>query len=260
MVLYYDKNLAPLNINLPIHIYGSSSNGNSIVINPINTMVDLGFAYSHYDQRELLSLDYIILTHEHGDHLNPSTLKKIAEIYPNITILVSNYMKERLRERFLEAYKAVEKNLTVLEFEIAYPFITRLGESFEITMHSTSHGPVINSAIEISIFNSQTHLLYASDLDKIEPDEILKTNGLPNNSNDIFNLIMLEANYDEDEIYEELAIAQAQNLNTAKIMGNFRHISQQDSIDYAKHHLTDGGVYVPLHASPTFGTYIQNLD
>lgn len=69
---------------LEYEIICSGSKGNCVVIN--NVMVDCGTAYKNIKDK-LYDVDYLLVTHRHGDHLGKRTYKKIREEFPNVVVI-----------------------------------------------------------------------------------------------------------------------------------------------------------------------------
>lgn len=158
---------------------------------------------------------------------------------------------------------------------------TRHNLKFWFTPHLVSHGDILNMAIELNSANN-IHTLYSSDIDHLidnSGNDVIRHLGLPinyssnynifandfvpfphainiNPSNNPFDLMFLEANYDE----QLLAKALTKDPNNPHALGNKRHISEQEAWQYVNLSLADNGIFVPLHASRTFGTLIQELD
>lgn len=277
----YTKRIEPIYINLPINIIGTGSSGNSVFIEPINTLIDVGLPYKKYTEEILSNIKYIFLTHCHGDHYNQATINKMLNIYPIIKLCVPTPMMERVKsEKWYENHKAriIEyKPNESLELNKTYtPYI--------IKNYPTKHGDLINYAYDILIPSYNTHMLYASDLEYTTPTAFDDPNlGLPKNPKEKYNLIMLEANYDDESIRENVKKAQQRireiyekidhisnqedieklekeikdwNNFIFRNSSNHRHLEEKEAIDYVLNHLTDEGVFIPLHASRLNGTYI----
>lgn len=250
---------------LPIHIFGTSSKGNSVYIKNLHILIDIGLPfkrYSEYNSEFFNDVDYIILTHEHGDHLNSSTLLRILKNYPHIRVFITQRMahaimseefSHRIKQNELEKYIGDD-----LRFEVVRhtKIKTRDCVDVEFIPHVTRHGDIKNIAIELNVPQLDLHMLYASDLDNLLPDFTGNTNGLPHYQNDPFNLLFLEANYDEKLLQEALKI----NPYDIRARGNLRHISEQSAWEYVTRFLSDDGYFIPLHSSGTFGTLNQNYD
>lgn len=72
---------------LDYRIISSGSKGNAVRIG--NVMVDCGVPFKNMKD-DLYTCKYLLLTHIHSDHIRPTTLKKIKELFPRITI-IGNY-------------------------------------------------------------------------------------------------------------------------------------------------------------------------
>lgn len=240
-----------------LHIFGSSSKGNSIYFKDGRFLIDLGFPYKkyiEYDRNFFLKVDFIFLTHEHSDHLNPSTLFRIIDNYPAVRIIVSTNMWEDLLsdqfEHRIDQQRLIsDKN----HFYIAQPMrlINHVGTPIVYLPHITAHGPIKNCAIEL-VYNNK-HVLYASDLDEYQPDPQRGTEGLPMDQNNPFDIVCLEANYDPKILYEYIK----QHPYDFRAKQNLRHTSEKDAWTYVQKYMKFDGIFVPLHASSTFGTLLQ---
>lgn len=266
----YNRNFVPLNVpNLPITIFGSGSSGNSVKIDPIRFLIDLGLPYSRYPKQTFNQLDYLALTHEHMDHINPATLERVLSIYPNVKVLIT----ERLYNVILKKRPSLE-DYHVQFFEPNQPFecMSRDNIQFTVHPHTISHGDILNIAYDIRIPSMHTRLLYASDLDTEDGDPSRNISGLPQTADTRFNLMLLEANYSYEKVLETIQSNQQKidakaykNEEEFKTMlnqihratENFRHFSEESAARYAQRYLTPNGIFIPLHASSTFGTYIQ---
>lgn len=253
--------------NLPVHIFGSSSRGNSVYLERLRTLIDLGFPYKRYaelDQNFFIDVDYVLLTHEHPDHINIATFHRILEMHPNVKFVISPAMaRDMMAPHFIE-----KRHLTFahdLCTKYAGRFIsaqqplvlrTRDGLNFLYTPHVTEHGTITNVAIELTANQLGLHALYASDLDTIYGNPAKHIDGLPFDHQNPFSLIFLEANYDEALLQEALRA----DPHDAKALGNLRHMSEQTAWAYVTQFLADDGLFVPLHASSMYGTLVQDTE
>lgn len=305
----YDKTLTrKQNEALPVHIFGSSSDGNSTYLKPYHVLIDLGLptsTYKKYNPQFFLDVDYIILTHHHGDHLNEATLRHVLENYPHMRIYISEFMWRYIRSNKYQAkyikrkkgtpvplghnaeyetnekgelltephplHACIEKHLskfTIIDNakDDGYVLTSHDGNVIYFKPYTVKHGDIVN--LSVGLFNDQLKCLYASDLDNLGGgtsfidcfgDEQHVT-GLP--TNEKFNLLFLEANYDEailNEYMEKLKdIEDDKERNAKKVRaeGNLRHISENEARSYLIH-LDDDGLFIPLHASRSFGTLYQ---
>ena len=68
-------------------IVSSGSQGNCVIIE--NLMIDCGIAYKDLE-KYLPDIDYLFITHKHGDHLKETTYNRIRREYPHIKTM-GNY-------------------------------------------------------------------------------------------------------------------------------------------------------------------------
>lgn len=289
---------------IPVHVFGSGSEGNSVYLKPYHTLIDLGLpykVYQAYDPTFFLDVDYIVITHHHGDHLNPSTLVRILKNYPHIRIILSDFMWHVITsDDFKPVYIKREKGEPVpfghdliyktdahgrrikkpskwapeflkhrSKFLFATPqtLLTHDKKSFLFEPLTVKHGDIVNIAIQINDPTLDFNFLYASDLDNLNGERtftdcfgnIQRVTGL--NQNRMYTCMFLEANYDQ-----QILQAWYDNLDEndpdyrgkkARADGNLRHISEQEASRYIEQHLTEDGLFIPLHASKTFGTLHQ---
>ena len=289
---------------LPIHIFGSSSEGNSVYLQQQKLLIDIGLpfkVYHEYNPVFFLDVDFIIITHHHGDHLNPSTLIKVLDNYPHIKVMMPEFMwKMVTSDQFKPEYEKrkkddpvpfghdpvfktdengrriqkpakwrdkFEKHNTKFIKAASKTLVTHDKKEFLIEPLTVKHGDIINIAVQISDPELNFNFLYASDLDNLDGPrsfidcfgENQHVDGLDQSR--IYNCIFLEANYDEKILrtwYDNLDPDDpGYRGKKARADGNLRHISEQEAKKYIEKHLTETGIFIPLHASRTFGTLHQ---
>lgn len=262
-LLIYNKNHLPIDssqFEKYMHIFGSSSKGNSIYFKEPRFLIDMGFSYKkyiEYDPNFFLKIDFIFLTHEHSDHINTTTLLKVLSLYPAIRFVISTSMWE---DMLMENYARRIDQKKLISYRTHFIFAKPMqlknhhGLSINYIPHVTAHGPIKNCAVELSYLN--IHLLYASDLDEFQANPARGTEGLPTYENAPFNILCLEANYDEKILYEYLK----KHPNSFRAKQNLRHSSEQAAWHYVDKYMAKNGLFIPLHASKMFGTLLQNND
>lgn len=282
-MLYYTKHATPIytDMQLPIDIVGSGSAGNSVAIKPLRLLIDVGFTYKKItDMVNMDQIDFVALTHEHIDHINPATLKRFVVRHPHLVILMPDRLWPVLQEKDPKLKDKIAHRVQTFPFDKPIILETRDKESYTIIPHSTEHGDIINVAYEIIFEKMQTHMLYATDLDTFDPHPSGFPKGLPQGDHVKFNLIFLEANYDEEVLneYIEQKEGRLREMKTADFMhlpskqeekdvfnaifrakSNLRHVSEQAAIQYIRRYLTEHGIFIPMHASRSFGTYFQDM-
>lgn len=289
---------------IPVHVFGSGSEGNSVYLKPYHILIDLGMtykAYMEYSPTFFLDVDVIILTHHHGDHLNPSTLLRVLDNHPHIKVIISDSMLEYITsDRYEPKYKrrtkkdpvpfghdpvflTDERGQRIMEppkwapllekhtskFRSATPQTLRSHTGREVLFEplTVKHGDIINIAIQLLDESLDFNFLYSSDLDNLDgaktftdyQGRIQHITGL--NQERQYTCMFLEANYDEDILNQWYANLDPSDpdyrAKKVRADGNLRHISEQEASKYIERHLVEGGLFVPLHASKTFGTLYQ---
>lgn len=289
---------------IPIHIFGSSSEGNSVYLKPYKMLIDVGLPYKvymEYNPQFFLDVDYIVVTHHHGDHLNASTLLRILDNHPHIRLIVGDffwqmitsdhYKKKHIpRDKgevvplFHDANYKTDDNgdLLLAPSELAPKFQKHYSKvlfarDMELTTHdgrkflfeplTVKHGDIANVAIQLKDETLDFDFLYASDLDNLNGERSFTdmfgvtqyVTGL--NQNRLYTCMFIEANYDEDLLKTYYSMLDPSDPDyshkKARADGNIRHISEQETFRYLEKHLAEGGLFVPLHASKTFGTLHQ---
>lgn len=276
---FTDDNIPNLSERLPFYFFGSSSSGNSVYLKRLNTLIDLGFPYKKYKEVSInffLYIKYVFLTHEHNDHLNPATLVKILQEYPNVKIVISDRMYDMItsnqfthhfaNQNQQDAVREKQKRFLIFNQNTAYLKLHTInGTEFYVIPHYVTHGKIMNIAYEIYCKALGIHTLYSSDIDSLFPKQgytelpvnIIQTpegNKLEPLKHP-FNVMFLEANYDKN-VLDKVLKADPTNY---RALQNKRHISEQESWQYVKYSLAPNGIFIPLHASKDFGTLIQNL-
>lgn len=78
-----------------IKIIASSSKGNCYKY--FDILIDVGVSFKALKD-DLKGVNYIVLTHEHGDHFKKSTIKRIAKECPHIYWITPSYLVDSLKE------------------------------------------------------------------------------------------------------------------------------------------------------------------
>lgn len=209
-----------MNLNYKIHKSGSS--GNCVQID--NILIDIGINTKELKLMvDLNEISTLIITHEHSDHINKSTLKKL--ITKDIYVNASTYQKFK---DILDNGKSVKiyDSDTVVNIN-----------DYIVTFFEVEHD-VLNYAIQF--ISPDCKILYATDLMSTEP--------LPKNV--YYNYIFLEANFDENKAYRILN-SKGNTKSKHRIERNLRHLSKQESLKYVLNHC-DNCVYEKLHKSTDF--------
>lgn len=155
-------------------ILSTGSLGNAILLNN-EFLLDCGISYKLIKSK-LKYIKYIFISHSHGDHLKPSTIKRIAFEYPNIKFIVGYDLVS-----ILTVYGVPKKNIFFLELSKWY----KIGNGYLTKLDFLYHD-VPNYCIHIR--TQEWTLIYATDTYKIDHIEAKD-----------YDFALIEANYDTDE-------------------------------------------------------------
>ena len=183
-------------------VLSSSSKGNRVIYHN-SIAVDVGVPYSLIKEHQN-SLQIVLLTHIHGDHFNPSAIKKLAFERPTLRFACGDFLAEKLEGI---------KNVDVLEAGKIYDY-----GLFQISPIILYHD-VPNFGYRI--FKDGTKIIHATDtchLDGITAKD--------------YDLYAIESNYNEDTIQETINYKQSKGLFSHEVGTIKSHLSEQQARDF----------------------------
>ena len=212
-------------LDLDYRILSSGSSGNAVRIR--NIMIDCGIAFNKMKE-ELYKCQYLLITHDHLDHVKPAVLKQIAEQFPNIEIY-STYKVARIHD----AVTAINTDYL--------PIALHKAEA-DLWAVPVPHNTLCFAYV---IRFDDLDLIYATDLkNTAELDEFTDSMKLR------YDYTFLEANYDETKL-RMLGDSWHGQYN-AYVDSSERHLSRDDSLKFYVKHRKEGGEYIELHKSSRF--------
>jgi len=207
-------------------IIASGSKGNAVVIDH-DIMIDCGVPFKalHDAYRDLR---LVLLTHIHGDHFNPNTIRKLASERPALRWgvpewLVADVVGCDVDKRQIDVFRPTQMNV--------------YSDTLSVQMKEIPHN-VRNAAWFVHIGDSS--MMYATD-----------TNSLDSITAKGYDLYLIEANYCEDEIAERIRTKQAagQYCHEWDVLQN--HLSRQKADDWLYRNMGANSTYVYLHQHDT---------
>lgn len=202
-------------------ILSSGSEANAVIYHS-SIMIDCGIPFSTI-KPHVNDLQLVLLTHEHGDHLNISTLKKLAKERPGLRFGCGEFLLP-----FLEGIK----NVDVYEAGKIYNY-----GSFKISPVKLYHD-VPNFGYRI--FKGEHRTLHCTD-----------TYTLHGISAKNYDLYMLEANYDSDTIWD-IIIEKESRGEFAHQRGSINsHLSRQQAQKFVLDNAGENYEFRMLHQSKT---------
>lgn len=254
-IRYYDRQINPKYIDTDdFQMISSGSDGNSLILKRYGIIIDLGCTYGAYPDDTFYNTTHILLTHHHSDHINFATLRTVLTMHPYIKIVMSQDMRDRIEGIDEKAHRMLNITNTIILSKDA-PVVVDIEDDILIIDHNvTDHEDIPNvayiltSTMPCAGYDTPV-ILYASDLFTVE--QTAYAEGLPKEH--LFNIMFLEANHDRALVEEALE----RDPFDIKAKGNQRHLSEKEAFDYVYESLHTDGIFIPLHASSTYGTFKQ---
>lgn len=203
-------------------VIASGSKGNAVVIND-TILIDCGVSFkSLKDCYRKLSL--VLLTHSHNDHTNLKTIAKLALERPILRFACCEWLVPKLIESKVKA-----ERIDVLKCGTQYKYpICSI-----IPVFLTHDVPNCGYKLQLA---SGEKILYATDTANL--DDISAIN---------FDLYLLEANYEDEEINQRIAEKLAKGEYSYEQRVLITHLSKQQCDDFLLENASDKSELVYLH-------------
>ncbi len=203
-------------------VIGTGSKGNAILYHD-SILVDCGVPFNKV-RDDLYSIQIILLTHQHGDHINLSTIKKLMFERPSLRIGCCEWMLP-----FLEGIRDVD----VYKPNVRYDY-----GSFSLMPFKLFHD-VPNCGYRI--FKDDHKIFHATDTSHLEGISA------PN-----YDLYAVECNYDEDMATASI-IDKSANGDYSHERGSFNsHLSEGQARDFIDDNRKISSDVLKLHATSSY--------
>ena len=205
-------------------IVGSSSKGNCIIVEDV-LMLDCGVTYTKI-KSYLNKIKLIFISHNHLDHLLPTTIKKVAYNYPNI--------------KFLTGSRIVVKKLVECGVKKEHIFILPTFKWYDMGLFKVKldqlYHDTPNYALKCQINGKK--LLYV--VDTCEIGHIQAKN---------YDLYLIENNYQEDLLKEH--IKNCENTDILYYLNRVphTHLSAEKANSFLIENMGENSVYEYIHQS-----------
>ena len=206
------------------NIISTGSKGNAVVIND-QILIDCGVPYKLL-KSTLKNLKLSLLTHIHGDHFKPETVRALHRERPTLRFGCCEWMVVPLLEAGVDKRVIDVYDPTIKAF-LMY------GGDLSIRPESLFHN-VPNCGYHIKANGER--LFYATDTGTLDG---IEANG--------YDLYLIEANHTRAELDERIAEKQAKGEFSYEISAASNHLSQEQAEDWLYQQMGPNSKYVFLH-------------
>ena len=204
-------------------VIASGSSGNAVLIDDI--LVDVGVSFQKI-KPYLASVNYLLITHIHTDHVRAKTLERIRKIYPRITVIGNHEVAQMYDVDIIanDLYKIETRDYTFTPIEVPHDVLT-----YAYTWE-TKRG---------------SRVLYCTDT----YDMSNVTEGLPNYK---YDYLFIESNHDERKL-DQIQDVSYKKYGYNAYAGAKRHLSTQQSKTFFYVNRKDkSSEWIELHKSSRF--------
>lgn len=203
-------------------IISTGSKGNCVIIGG-KVMVDCGVSYKAI-KPYVKGLQLVLLTHQHSDHIKPSTIRRLQEERPSLRFGCGKWLLP----------SALACGVSKRKIDVYIPNLkTRYTDDLQLIMTPTKHN-VTNCCYRISLNGEK--IFYATDCNNL--DGIDAKN---------YDLYMIEANYEDSEIQERIAEKEANGQYCYEYQVLNNHLSKQKADKFIGENAGINSKFVYLH-------------
>lgn len=206
-------------------IIQTGSKGNAVIIEE-KILVDCGVSFKKLKDY-YKKLKIVLLTHIHSDHFNPTTIKKLAYEKPTIRFACCKWLVEELVNLGIN-----KKNIDVLEIGKFYDY-----KDFKISPILLYHNvEQCGYRIFIKKIGKIQKLIYATDTNSLDGIEAKN-----------YDMYMLEANYEEEEIKNRIEEKRNNNEYCYEYDAMLNHLSKEKCDKFLYENMGNKSKYIYMH-------------
>lgn len=203
------------------NIISTGSKGNAVVLNDY-ILIDCGVYFK--DLIDVYNdLKIVLLTHQHGDHFNKSTIRRLAKERPTLRFACCEWLVPLLVE-----CNVSKRNIDVLEIGKIYDY-----KAFKVSPIKLYHD-VPNCGYRL--FFGEKKAIYATD-----------THTLEGISAKEYDLYLVEANYENEELQERIKAKLESGQYCYELNVENRHLSKEQADEFLVENMGANSNYIYLH-------------
>lgn len=205
------------------NVISTGSKGNAVVINDC-ILIDCGVPFRMLAPHTK-GLQLVLLTHEHGDHFNPATIRRLHQERPILRFGCCSWMVPKLLEAGVD-----KRAIDVYEVKRWYEYPGSLLIGTEPLTHNVPN-------CGYHIFMDGKRLFYATD-----------TGTLAGITAKGYDWYLVEANHTQADIAARIAEKRAAGEYPYELRAAENHLSQEQTEDWLYQQMGPRSQYVFLHA------------
>lgn len=206
------------------NIIATGSKGNAVQIEK-EILIDCGIPYKKLEEAHIIhDIELVLLTHEHSDHFNKKTIKRLSNERPTLRFGCCEWMLPLLDEikiprHLIDLFKPNNGKRYKRKYSV-----------FPVMLHHN----VPNCGWSI-MYNSE-RVLYATDtasLNGVEAPE--------------YDLYLIEGNYTKEDIKKRIARKKAAGEYAYEEFAEYNHLSKEDALKWLGENANTNSVYRLMH-------------
>jgi len=210
-----------MNMSIEYNIIGTGSSGNCVIIES-KIVIDAGVSFKsvepYYKQFKL-----VLLTHEHTDHFNRSTIRRLASERPTLRFGAGAWMVPKL----------IEANVPKRNIDVYEPGKTYKYKDIEIVPFKLQHN-VPNMGYKLHLPSGKA--VYATDTCSLDGVEAFN-----------YDLYLIEANYEDEKIQERIRAKENAGEYAYEYTAMLNHLSKAKCDNWVYENAGPNSEYVYMH-------------
>lgn len=227
------------------NIIATGSSGNAVLIND-SILIDCGVSFKKLEPY-IKDLRLVLLTHIHGDHFKPSTVKALHKRRPGIRWGCCEWMVGPLLEAGVD-----KRVIDVLTLDKLQSYVTYGGgmepQQMLIQVSEIPHN-VRNCCYRLELPPNGERLFYATDCSSLSG---IYAEG--------FDYYLLESNHTRAEIEARIEAKRAAGEFAYEVEAARNHLSQEQALDWLAANMGPNSKYVFLHQHQEKGNAKPNIE
>lgn len=227
-------------MRLKADVIQTGSSGNCVILENVIAL-DMGVPFKKIFPY-MKNLQVVLVGHEHSDHFNESTIRRLAQARPALKFVGGDFMAEKFLNAGVRA-----RNIKIVEAGKKYPFELDeiVGDKFGIKLK-----PCGSFEIEpIELHHDVPCYGFKIWINGGKAVYIVDTGNLDGISAPDFDLYLVEANHFEWEIDQRASEKLAAGQFAYEIRAANNHLSFEQTMNWFEENMSDSktGEWIPLH-------------